>query len=1565
MHCADGRALELTVVVQTAPGALSGYTKIVHILPRYIAVNHLSYPARLWQDNSSFRPPTADVMSGSGGQGSSTWKLDSHKSGKNDHKKVNQYESLWGREVNVLLDERNGDLPNGTTARETALYITSLPVSAWRPFNLPDSRRDRQLRIGQGALWNLTSSISADSPGEHTFRVSRATDVRLLKHVSTRASPQYTILLPPTGESSFDDELGIWFETEWGSDRSLIVKAVKEGSYCFNKTDVRVGDELLSIDGAPVSRMSFADAMGLLRSRLAEIKTNTDVLPDGRRLADRVMRRRSRSQRFGKNYRQESIQESQDSEVEDSFIVPRALTLLLTFRTAEERQRKVRRKAAKLRGRGAVAERSTELGGEKLEALNADSKFLTVELRPIHNIMFLHLRDSVSVPYEIQNRSKSTTIYFRQRGCNAHPWRSLKPGASEPYTWEEPLKTKRLSLRVDTVNGSEVVSVPDVSEECDPPSSRGLIDTERETKSPKQGRKRIIDRKVRDEEDAVFSPSVNIRLDEIGFYDVIQLQDSSDMSSGFKRALEMEVGVIGATRVLVVQDFSRKEGEDLLLRHLDTLNIKAAEEERRIGELKTMARAVRQQIKSDKHSAPENSDIEGRTLVAARSLMHDFPEERTISGRHQLVLEVLEAVGLSPDSYIGACNPYVEATLTAGTTGRRSLFQPNDDVRRTYFVRKTVNPTWNAQVFIFDVPEEAISVTRGHSLKIKVRNFRKVGTHTTLGRTEVDLHSVRNQKPLTGWFPLSGRTGRRELENSNSHWGRGSIRLSVHWIYTTSALLDYFILLSERKLAEVKESIEGMRIQLDRKREEDRKQMELIDGFRAVRLNNLVHKKTKINESADIRESGVLRIFEPVISRAMNTAKNTLAMVTDALPSTQSSNTKTKTRPPPALPYAIKSDPRYRLASPSSEDLEDMIVQKRHALQSGLLNHILSKKREHELRHSISSGHFPLTSFKSWVHAQKLVNDKDFDVTMEKDSVQVRLELSNRRKQLADANDGTSSRPKIECIIIPALLSPSAFLKSISYASVFCDSRRNFERFARCALRVALNPGGWLTIRPIQAKNLPDSSSGMSVKVQYDSKSQSTETVDSTVFPTWFKGHSSIPDSPRADAMEYLPGDLHFYIPPQQTNGYLRLSVNAESRHQGIAAKTEIGVLQIPLGGAIAACVNAVEEFLVQGGTPQTESPIYIRWFPLKKPQDEVPVEGDQLFGRQTTESEKLEPDQFGEYFTPCIQLALIWSPEVARNPDDADGNGPIDGNHHLHPGGVFSSQVQTYFNADLNQISLALIDSQRSTELLSCTLTDVDVRHWVTKAKSRYGVSIGWFQFDQQNESAREPVVLAPTQKGVLTPVLQMLAVKDNMGSKNEVLSFDFIDVSISEFDLSIEERFLFQLYDFFVSLRLRSSKKPEGRHQLKTDAGAVSGVQWMVQGDANEEPPLLSLVAQLGSSEQVDRRVYIQQLCLGVLRFNISYFKGKKDSKKSYEIDDQADPQTFAAEIAGSDAFRRWSQNTSHDEAVVDFLGKFHLTTLVESFVCASLILLFSTYRKRRFLSTIPDSFFVSERF
>lgn len=35
--------------------------------------------------------------------------------------------------------------------------------------------------------------------------------------------------MTPSDVQKFTNELGIWYETEWGNDRKLIVKAVKKG----------------------------------------------------------------------------------------------------------------------------------------------------------------------------------------------------------------------------------------------------------------------------------------------------------------------------------------------------------------------------------------------------------------------------------------------------------------------------------------------------------------------------------------------------------------------------------------------------------------------------------------------------------------------------------------------------------------------------------------------------------------------------------------------------------------------------------------------------------------------------------------------------------------------------------------------------------------------------------------------------------------------------------------------------------------------------------------------------------------------------------------------------------------------------------------------------------------------------------------------------------------------------------------------------------------------------------------------------------------------------------------
>ena len=100
---------------------------------------------------------------------------------------------------------------------------------------------------------------------------------------------------------------------------------------------------------------------------------------------------------------------------------------------------------------------------------------------------------------------------------------------------------------------------------------------------------------------------------------------------------------------------------------------------------------------------------------------------------------------------------------------------------------------------MFDVPPAAVVYTREHTLQVRIREFRFIGQHPFLGQTNVYLQSLRNQRELVGWYPLVGRMGRRDLEDSQANWGRGSVKLRVQWIYTVPALVNYFLMLSEKQ----------------------------------------------------------------------------------------------------------------------------------------------------------------------------------------------------------------------------------------------------------------------------------------------------------------------------------------------------------------------------------------------------------------------------------------------------------------------------------------------------------------------------------------------------------------------------------------------------------------------------------------------------------------------------------------------------------------------------------------------------------------------------------------------
>ncbi|CAJ1965882.1 unnamed protein product [Cylindrotheca closterium] len=1707
MQCKEGRSLELSVEVNVAPGFLSPYTKIVRFLPRYVVFNRLERPIRLWQDSSVFRPVNEDRGAATETLQSSKlsrkWRYDFEES--NLHEKINQYESLFGKPV--IIDDRKGNkasairgaatITEGTTAHKSAQYIASVGPSELAPFSLPDTRAERQFRVDLGGMWNVTSSFASELPGEHNLKISRATDLSLLKHVSTRAAPKYKIVLPPPDDATvgeWDGELGVFFETDWAGDRTIIVKGTKRGKYAYNHTDIHVGDELLRVDGVSVVRMSFAETMKLIKERLAYVASVRKQQKDAEKQPKRGLRRLSLSgptRRFSAPFFKQSSYE------EGSNAKPAHLTL--TFRTFEERLRKLRLKAGTGDGNLNLNLAQRRASGA-VHPANIDG--VSVEMKSWHNTMFVVIReqDQDNPLFRIQNRSINHIVFYRQRGCNGHPWNHLMPGESKPYSWEEPMKTKKLSVRVaakaqdifklDGMAGSQEAS-SDVGSDMERDGEPTAGDSDKHGMRGDRLAQALAHQFVDNEERGGYGPSISVRLEEIGYRSLLPIHAKDGSRS--RRFLNCEVDTDGGTRLLVVSDDSGMVDERLMLkRHLDTLKKQIVYEQDRISELHSQ-KFLFSQIAPDFAADGTSNENNGRAASLesnAAKLVDDFPEESTINCRHQIVVEVIEAIGLNVSDFVGSCNPYCEVFLKGRSKSRKYFFQKRKNKRQTYYIQKSLNPRWTDQVFVYDVPQEAVSVTRGYTLQVKLRNFRLVGQHPILGQSSVHFGSLRNQQELVGWYPLSGsRSGQRDGDTMQiSDSSRGSIKLRVQWIYTVPALLDYFLLISQRRLNQLMKSREGMTNQLAHAVESERNRREAMDQLSSGRIQNLVklqRKKTigrKIATRNEVEREKVAGKLNHGLNSGLSQLKDSLKTSRDKylhalyfqtvesrrnrLEKKDRVNQQRIQQPKPsktAVSSSLKKSMQSleisggrsisypSMASPSPEKFQSnrralnnfFKVTKHRSIRRLSLGidettteesndandvenwntAIQSGKAMHSSRYSQDQGisdimansdsdseeagktkwmleqlllqgflfhecgvffhreHLPrrfrktlfaqtanatstgrrfrpkraigsgttIRHFRSWQFVYALYWDPEVQIQCNDNA-----HILNTTEKLLKQKNAIPAVSKTRLVIMEKLAVPEdAPLATAERARGRADtmymSRLKFERACKRILGSVLNPGGWLTIRPITVLNLPDTFTGMFVKLRYGSEVLMSETVDARVTPRWSSGDIFDSQQDTAGGFKFSNNDLHVRVEPQQTSGSIMISVVAEK----LNSKTELGVLQLPLGDAIAACIDSGEELLESTIVGETAGqPMYIRWFPLMEPRMSEQVEGDMGLSSRPMESEKLRDNMFEQYFTACIQLALIWWPDnnEVKNDNEPRASATFDGSQR-QPGHAqllrpATPVIENYFNADISRISAALIDSQRALELISFAAIDIDVRYSVSKTKTRVGLVVGWFQIDHQDSRAREPVVLAPTPMEDLQPTLQFLALRDNVKTKSNIVSYEYIGVYLQEMDLTVEEYWMFELWEFFMGVLRRSHVKRntvEGREL----ADALSKMENCFVNEEEEDaygPSLLTILqdAESGAASS-KKKFYIEQLILGLVKINLSYMKGKKHSWEMADFADQGGlmktlevtelPKLAAASRRNkasantkseqSDAFQRWSQHTFDEDLFAETGG------------------------------------------
>jgi hypothetical protein len=498
---------------------------------------------------------------------------------------INQYERLFGLRTSID-GGKESSMSAQSNAHHDACFIATVCSSELAAFHLPDTRLERSLRVDFGPSWYLSPSFAADIPGEYFLSMSRVRDLGMLSHVSSRGAPVYTITLPPTETNDWNGELGVFFETEWGKDRTLIVKGIREGSYASYFTDIACGDEMIKIDSTLVKNLSFDDAMKLMKSRLysakqaAEKRTNS-LGTKSLQLQLMVNKTKKRIQRT-----------AYDSESNNDNVVT------LTFLTQEERLRRLRRAAVGTTAGTRIAQESRVTVQKIDHAIMPEqgdtSKELLVDMKFLFQSVFVFLRRPISAdpPYRIVNRSLHWRIYYRQKACDSHPWQCLSPGESSAYTWEEPLKVKKLSVRVgagEWIDGEFGRQHPTTATLGQIGKSKG-----REYEHP------IFSFQFfRNEELGYFGGVKTIKLEEIGHNDSLPCPPRCDKGFGTsyikkENSLSCQVDSEGSTRVLVISDqiIDSNGDETLVRRHLERIRKEISDEEMRRAQVVELRKDV-------------------------------------------------------------------------------------------------------------------------------------------------------------------------------------------------------------------------------------------------------------------------------------------------------------------------------------------------------------------------------------------------------------------------------------------------------------------------------------------------------------------------------------------------------------------------------------------------------------------------------------------------------------------------------------------------------------------------------------------------------------------------------------------------------------------------------------------------------------------------------------------------------------------------------------------------------------------------------------------------------------
>jgi hypothetical protein len=131
-----------------------------------------------------------------------------------------------------------------------------------------------------------------------------------------------------------------------------------------------------------------------------------------------------------------------------------------------------------------------------------------------------------------------------------------------------------------------------------------------------------------------------------------------------------------------------------------------------------------------------------------------------------------------------------------------------------------------------------------------------------------------------------------------------------------------------------------------------------------------------------------------------------------------------------------------------------------------------------------------------------------------------------------------------------------------------------------------------------------------------------------------------------------------------------------------------------------------------------------------------------------------------------------------------------------------FKSTQKLYSRIQLPLISISLVDSLRSKEVIHISVWEIDVRHFEADKYTDSMVNVTWIQVDNQLTDASASVILSPIQAKVHQPIVRIKIRKNSALSKQDITSYDAIEVIVQEVDLRLEQQIVLACWDLYQSL-------------------------------------------------------------------------------------------------------------------------------------------------------------------